>query len=748
MAGSADSLINDAANDALRLSIGEFVVSLEDLAPATFNRFGADTNGNWAVTLVHQIATTKGFFDAKYWRGYAVKPSASDPTVFARHGNQMVMRDSILPTYDMRPLMGVFKCTHLMTGLQIQKKGDRKVPDTDIIFSQKLGNVAHQQAMQHGLRMLVFEFDTVMANYYKFEALMATDNMDSDLQLPEDELSVIARMNQSARTVTPTVGETLDSAVLKLIRFTGSRLHSDEDMCCYLDIAKSSSEAHLRFLKCFQKFICNPQLFCVAPETFRKIAHKISPDAGWFRVAMLVFEWSADRKKVGTQVQKLHSGKMVASNLKDKDFFTASLLPKKRRLLVESHLHDVVVNYFDNVIANGVAVADNALVREVGAFLRRAFMLIVRGGGDSSDQDILDELIRFEYKMRAKLAGYIDLPKPCRDEPAEPQDGSTAEIPQNKKLKLSNSSNSASSTVPLIKFNSEGKAVDNTMVKAVTAGFLVGTEVQLKKPIEISGKAVPVDTRLWIVSVTANGIHVTTTQGAKAGFDVTFGALKLSEYVEPKKEKAKADKRSIPPMPAGVGFQLASLDQSKEVVRCLAVNGLYKLQTSCGSGPTQLRMCSDADTGKLVLYANAKAKERTLALIPFSTDLRVDRNSDDASSVPNPEIVVPIKCRIELHGRVQKFEYWAYHWQTHGAAQTITGDVPAAVATFWYAHSCEATDDGVRLLKETREVTLNFSTSCEDGPLRKGGQKANIIMYVPYLTNGVDVLEGEKLFAI
>ena len=41
-----EALINDAANDALKLGIGEFVIALDDLAPATFNRFGADTNGN------------------------------------------------------------------------------------------------------------------------------------------------------------------------------------------------------------------------------------------------------------------------------------------------------------------------------------------------------------------------------------------------------------------------------------------------------------------------------------------------------------------------------------------------------------------------------------------------------------------------------------------------------------------------------------------------------------------------------
>ena len=113
-----EALINDAATDALKLGIREFMIPLDELAPATFNRFGADTNGNWALTLVHKIATTKGFFDAKYWRGYAVKPSPNDPFMFARHGNQMVARDSMLPTYPMRASMGVFKCTHLITGIQ------------------------------------------------------------------------------------------------------------------------------------------------------------------------------------------------------------------------------------------------------------------------------------------------------------------------------------------------------------------------------------------------------------------------------------------------------------------------------------------------------------------------------------------------------------------------------------------------------------------------------------------------------
>ena len=156
-------------------------------------------------------------------------------------------------------------------------------------------------------------------------------------------------------------------------------------------------------------------------------------------------------------------------------------------------------------------------------------------------------------------------------------------------------------------------------------------------------------------------------------------------------------------------------------------------------------MCSGED--KPVLYANAKAKERTLVLSPFSTDLRLERRSAD-SSVPNPEFNVRIKCRIELQGRVQRFEYWAYHWQDHGALQTMSDEVPAAVATFWYAHRCEATDDAVRLLLETRDVSLILSTSCDEGPLRKGGPKATIVMEVPYLTNGVDVLEGERLFAV
>ena len=76
----------------------------------------------------------------------------------------------------------------------------------------------------------------------------------------------------------------------------------------------------------------------------------------------------------------------------------------------------------------------------------------------------------------------------------------------------------------------------------------------------------------------------------------------------------------------------------------------------------------------------------------------------------------------------------------------MVDDAPAAVATFWYARRCAATDDGVKLLLETCDVSSNLSTSCDEGPLRKGGPKANIIMEAPYLTNDGGVLEGERLF--
>ena len=274
---------------------------------------------------------------------------------------------------------------------------------------------------------------------------------------------------------------------------------------------------------------------------------------------------------------------------------------------------------------------------------------------------------------------------------------------------------------------------------------MVGVEVQSKKQIDLDEPRgigeITVDTRLWIVKVSARGIEVATTPGATSGFNVNFGTLKLSEYVAPNKEKEA--KRVMPPMPAGVGFQLANLEQSKEMVRCMVVSGLYKLQTSCGSGPTQLRICSVEE--KPILYANATARANALVRIQFSTYLRHGSMCKDSSEV-HPEAAVQIKCRIEMQARVHRFHCWACEWEAPVVERTMVDDAPAAVATCWYTRRCAAIDGGVKLSLETCEVNLNLSTSCDGGPLRKGGPKANIIMEVPYPTNDGDVLDGERLF--
>ena len=70
--GSAKSetKLNEDATLALSLSKGRQLVPLEDMCPATFNRFGDHLRGNHCLYLLQQMIKLKGFAVHKYVAGY------------------------------------------------------------------------------------------------------------------------------------------------------------------------------------------------------------------------------------------------------------------------------------------------------------------------------------------------------------------------------------------------------------------------------------------------------------------------------------------------------------------------------------------------------------------------------------------------------------------------------------------------------------------------------------------------------
>ena len=175
----------------LKLSKGKRRMMLKELGPSLINRFGDPTVGSHSLSLMDTITNKVGFAEYKYAPGWCHEPNPDDPLAVYRHGTAMLACDESLPRLEKMPLHGIFRRTHLTTGLQMQLQGDKKFPGTEKLLTPNLGNQEQQDALQFGVTMEVFSWKDFIENIDAFTALMASDNHDSDIVMGEDQSGLV-----------------------------------------------------------------------------------------------------------------------------------------------------------------------------------------------------------------------------------------------------------------------------------------------------------------------------------------------------------------------------------------------------------------------------------------------------------------------------------------------------------------------------------------------------------------------------
>jgi hypothetical protein len=151
--------------------------------------------------------------------------------------------------------------------------------DSDEKLTPDSGNAKFKEACCDGLYFHVFRYEDVEKYKDKFLALMASDNMDSDLQMAEDEFSMLFRTHTSVhlkRSIP--VGRTLDGIVMEELTKFGRGIFSDRDIKAFFTYAKSSSMEVIEWQRTWHKFICDPQAVFVEPVFFENLAANSMPE--------------------------------------------------------------------------------------------------------------------------------------------------------------------------------------------------------------------------------------------------------------------------------------------------------------------------------------------------------------------------------------------------------------------------------------------------------------------------------------
>ena len=719
---SSGKKLNEDATFALSLSKGRQLVQLEDMCPAIFNRFGDELSGMHCLNLLYQIIKLKGFAIHKYEAGYCVTPNPDNPLENWRHASAMARNDALLPKWPEKPLKGTFKCSHLVASMLMQKQGGRYFPHSKELITDKMGNQDHREALSNGVFMHVFDFRDVEQHKDAFLALMASDNMDADVAMPEDELGIVMRIAVANATVRAGPGIPQGEAVYAHVRKFTAPSVSDQDLKHLGDYARTTPQENIKFVRAFQRFICNPQKFCVAPE-FMSSVSEVSADLQNLRTALAVWMYASDKHKEVDKIQ----GKLQGNAVKDADLRAIRKLARPVARAIDKHMSNIYKVYWKDFVEQETHTAD--LLKEIGWMYRNIAKLCAKPKEVdlSSQTAVVLQLAEWEHESRERLEGTTVLPAAIWPKPvAKEGDGRPA-----KKLKAE----SPEVTKWQLDFK-DGLVVQNAVFHASVKNIYHGSSVVTTVDhgfCEKGSVGVAVGISKQGVSVEFKGMTDPVVM------KVSEVALHIPEAK--KKEPQEPKDGNVEPaciLPEGLPYKLASRAQSQQMAMAMVTTGLYKFAVSCGSGPATLRIVADPPAA----FASKSLEANGLFIIPFSTDIRTVKPTDKAS--------VELVAKWDHAGRKETRSFYSVAWETHGADATHDPPISAALPIYWWMRRVEPSADKVDLAPRTQEFmcSVGVDAMCAGKDAKHFKTKANKLQYtlsIPYWTNACKLNAGDAV---
>ena len=523
----------------------------------------------------------------------------------------------------------------------------------------------------------------------------------------------------------PQIGKTTDEIVLRQVGQYCSNAMSTAHLVIFLDVAKTTSDVALKFLRPWRRYISDPSVFSVLPQTFKTIA-STQANYQWVRLALLAWAYGADREntsEVKHVLSKIISTAVKTAHVEQIRKFDKSLLVK-----VDELLGKVIGAYWIEPMTLEIGRGDLRLLN-VGHFMRKSAKFLTSSKATTEPQTVLGFLAKFETTMRTNLEGAIALPQRIFELQELEEKDRTQKPPV--------AASETASSKAALKFRSDGTLVQNTAAKLDQCGLFIGARVEFKK---LHGE-VPQGTEADIIDVDSKGVQVKVLTKPSISMRVPASLLKIVDRAAKIKEEKAAlaeaqekQKADFKALPDGIGYRLASDEQSSSMMLMWATCGLYKLHVGSGPGPSEIRLVPEPRQ----VYAVVDLKPEALCIVPFSSDVSAD--------VPGPDVThVAFSVEMEDNGKVlETRKFYAKMFEPHGAAPDADPPVMPAIAVYWWLRTVAPQESSTRLKCSQIKVPVTLHDDCPP-PLKKQRRGLKINLLLPIWTNGTDVRAGQSL---
>ena len=205
----------------------------------------------------------------------------------------------------------------------------------------------------------------------------------------------------------PQIGKTTDDIVLRQVGQYCSNAMSTVHLVIFLDVAKTTSDVALKFLRPWRRYISDPSVFSVLPQTFKTIA-STQANYQWVRLALLAWAYGADREN--TSEVKHVKGKIISTAVKTAHVEQIRKFDKSLLVKVDELLGKVIGAYWIEPMTLEIGRGDLRLLN-VGHFMRKSAKFLTSSKATTEPQTVLGFLAKFETTMRTNLEGAIALPQ-------------------------------------------------------------------------------------------------------------------------------------------------------------------------------------------------------------------------------------------------------------------------------------------------------------------------------------------------
>ena len=618
--------------------------------------------------------------------------------------------------------------THLLAFQQCLMAGNIHWNDTKELMVCPAGQHALAEHLKHGMFYEVFSWEGVTQDKAAIMSLCQADNFDNAFALGETELQLLKSIHASLQIVRPPVGKSSWDVIKETTAVSCGQRWSEEDLIAIYNFAKVIGEAHLKFLTGTVAINVPWDTLAVRPADYHA-ASRINASLPWLKVALLTAQYfPPEGRTLAGPLGKSYGNLVSKGEWERLAKASAGSLTK-----TEAFLSYLVERY---MTPEGVP-AEKLAVEIPAAFARTARAVLV--ARDLEKDEI--NLEKVETTLRQKL------------DPGPFPPRFTAVTTQERVARAKPASGAAiePDNLPALNF-AEGAVVQDVSVLARAKSLDIGCRVSAVRPVRGVKKGAQGTLKglgkealvMW-----DEGSLVDGEEGQQERM-IPIASVQVATAQEKPAEKP-VEKPVEEPLPACMPWAKLTPAMAAQGLEQLVVGALYQMFANRSATPDQVVIESE---GAGRIFANTKIKPRGLIVMPHVPELGEPVAEDkprDAVSTTDPEILIKLgesEYRYMLGAPAREEAV-----DEESGGDVGAGESPPVVDLFWRFYNSAKAKAGAsprgELISVTAAVTVPAAcATIKDPDLRGAARKpgGTITIWVPYLTNKVELCSGDELW--